>query len=350
MKNVWNILVLCLCCVLAGCSDDDSPIGGTAIQIESADLDFTAEGGEGSITVAGNGVISAVSDKDWCTVSVDGMTIHVTVAESQEITSRTALIVISSGADSREIPVVQAGALATLGDGPTSYVFGYDGGTFEYSFKSNVSYTVEIPEDAKAWISYVEDTDEEAASEGWTRLVFTANANEGETFRGAELSFSTGGKEVSLSVVEIGVNDIAGTWNCSYESGLIGTIVSGPIEIQPTGTSGEFSMSELTVSSMIPGISIPLTWMQNGQLGIVGGTDAYLSIIITAILSGNGLYSDLTCLGTPSYENGNLVYRFGNYVDASTGASIDGFGLYMLGADGRTLDIYYDFAISKQMQ
>ena len=143
-----------------------------------------------------------------------------------------------------------------------------------------MSYTVEIPEDAKAWISYVEDTDEEAASEGWTRLVFTANANEGETFRGAELSFSTGGKEVSLSVVEIGVNDIAGTWNCSYESGLIGTIVSGPIEIQPTGTSGEFSMSELTVSSMIPGISIPLTWMQNGQLGIVGGTDAYLSIII----------------------------------------------------------------------
>ena len=320
MKNVWNILVLCLCCVLAGCSDDDSPIGGTAIQIESADLDFTAEGGEGSITVAGNGVISAVSDKDWCTVSVDGMTIHVTVAESQEITSRTALIAISAGADSREIPVVQAGALATLGDGPTSYVFGYDGGTFEYSFKSNVSYTVEIPEDAKAWISYVEDTDEEAASEGWTRLVFTANANEGETFRGAELSFSTGGKEVSLSV----------------ES--------------RADPSGEFSMSELTVSSMIPGISIPLTWMQNGQLGIVGGTDAYLSIIITAILSGDGLYSDLTCLGTPSYENGNLVYRFGNYVDASSGASIDGFGLYMLGAEGGTLDIYYDFAISKQMQ
>ena len=101
---------------------------------------------------------------------------------------------------------------------------------------------------------------------------------------------------------------------------------------------------------MIPGISIPLTWMQNGQLGIVGGTDAYLSIIITAILSGDGLYSDLTCLGTPSYENGNLVYRFGNYVDASSGASIDGFGLYMLGAEGGTLDIYYDFAISKQMQ
>ena len=177
MKNVWNILVLCLCCVLAGCSDDDSPIGGTAIQIESADLDFTAEGGEGSITVAGNGVISAVSDKDWCTVSVDGMTIHVTVAESQEITSRTALIAISAGADSREIPVVQAGALATLGDGPTSYVFGYDGGTFEYSFKSNVSYTVEIPEDAKAWISYVEDTDEDEDEEDEHTLIFPDGAH-----------------------------------------------------------------------------------------------------------------------------------------------------------------------------
>lgn len=107
---------------LVGCNDDDSPVGESILNIKSADLDFTAVGGEGSIIVDGYGTISAASDKDWCTVSVDGMTIHVTVAESQEITSRTALITISTGTDSREVPVVQSGALATLGNEPTLHV------------------------------------------------------------------------------------------------------------------------------------------------------------------------------------------------------------------------------------
>lgn len=349
MKKILYFLMPFLCAGLAGCSDDYTPADGGIEKIESTDLNFTAAGGEGSITVDGFGWISAVSSQEWCEVRVEGMTVHVTVAESQEPTSRSAVVTISADGKSVEVPVVQAGALVTLYDNELSHVFDYDGGTFTFSFESTTGYIIEIPEDAKSWISYVEDTEAETSSENEKHLIFTVAANEAEAFRGAEILFSTGGRNLSLSVMEMSADDIAGTWDCSYESALMGSVVSGSVEVSATGMPGVFSMPDLIVSSQIPGIYIPLTWMPDGKLGVVGGTDVYHSMVITVVAAGEGLYSNLTCLATPSYENGNLVYRFGNYVDEVTGLPIYAFCLYML-TDGSPLDIYYNFTITKQIQ
>ncbi|MCR8916711.1 BACON domain-containing protein [Bacteroides sp. ET225] len=339
MKKILYFLMPFLCMGLVGCNDDDSPVGESILNIKSADLDFTAVGGEGSIIVDGYGTISAASDKDWCTVSVDGMTIHVTVAESQEITSRTALITISTGTDSREVPVVQSGALATLGNEPTLHVFGYDGGTFEYSFKSNVGYTVEIPEDAKSWISYVEDTEEEA--DGWTRLVFTASVNATGTLRGAKILFSTGGKETSFVVLEMEEADLLGTWDCSYTSPADGEH-SGKVEIVKS-QDGLMMMSELSMGTFIP------VAFSNGQFAVLGGQliGTYgMYYVITGTVQNGDLIFGGQCVADFSVDDGRVVIKVGD--------SFSYFGLWAINPSTMQsagyLEQYIDFILSKQMQ
>ena len=336
MKKILYFLMPFLCAGLVGCSEDYVPAEGGIEKIESTDLNFTAAGGEGSITVDGFGWITAVSNRDWCEVRVEGTTVHVMVAESQEPTSRSAVVTLSADGKSVEVPVVQAGALATLGDYNAHQVFDYEGGTFELSFKSNVSYSVEIPAAAKSWISYVEDTDEETAAEGWTRLVFTAAPNEAEVLRGAEVSFSTGGRDIPLSIVEMEAADIIGTWDCSY-TGVDGEM-SGQIQIINYGQYG-LMMEELSYGTLFP------VAFSNGLFAVYGGRQVGTMsgyLVVTAV--GGSFSGALTT--APYYDDGKLVIKVG---DASTYLS-----LYLIhpstGIPLTWLEEYNGLTITKQIQ
>lgn len=332
-----------LCAGLVGCSEDYVPAEGGIEKIESTDLNFTAAGGEGSITVDGFGWITAVSNRDWCEVRVEGTTVHVVVAESQEPTSRSAVVTLSADGKSVEVPVVQAGALATLGDYNAHQVFGYEGGTFELSFKSNVSYSVEIPAAAKSWISYVENTDEEAAAEGWTRLVFTAAPNEAEVLRGAEVSFSTGGRDILFSIVEMEATDIIGTWDCSY-TGSDGEM-SGQIQIEEDQQYGGYLMGELTFGAQIP------VDFSNGQFAILGGqiVGVYANryYMMTGITQNGGTSLNGQLVVSPYWADGRLVINAGD-------SSSFYFSLYAINPSTMQsagwLERYYNFTITKQIQ
>ena len=133
MKKIFSIITLCLCTLLVACSDDDSVT--SSLQIVATDgIDFSAASGEGTITVSANGTVTATSNKEWCTTSVEGNVIHVVVETSSEVTSRIALITISSGTRRKEVPVVQAGAVTILDEYDLYYSCGYEGGQFDYSF------------------------------------------------------------------------------------------------------------------------------------------------------------------------------------------------------------------------
>lgn len=331
MKKLLNIFILSLCCILASCSDDDSPVGGT-LTIASTDLDFTAGGGEGSIVVAGTGAITAVSDKDWCTVSVEGMTVHVTVATSDDITSRTAVVTISSGIESVEVPVVQTGLVANIGG--SDRCFGYAGGTF--TIETNTTYTVTIPEDAQEWISYTEETDESGRK---TQLVF--NVGSATALRGTEISLQLGGKEHKISVVQIEADDIVGTWNCSYLSGNLEQDLSG--EIMIADTQDGLMMSELSL-----GTGLPIT-LEDGQFSLLGGViigtwqNYYVATGIT--LNGSSSLSG-TISGTLHYADGTMTITIG---DASSYFSLYAINPSTMSSEG-WIEQYHNFTISKQIQ
>lgn len=75
-----------------------------ALEVVSQNIDFTADGGVGTIVVKSFFPVTATSstqsdpDNDWCTVSVSCKTITVTATENVGITTRTAEIKITTAA------------------------------------------------------------------------------------------------------------------------------------------------------------------------------------------------------------------------------------------------------------
>ena len=339
MKKILYFLMPFLCAGLVGCSDDYTPAEGGIEKIESTDLNFTAAGGEGSITVDGFGWISAVSNQEWCEVRVEGMTVHVTVAESQEVTSRSAIVAISAEGDSVEVPVVQAGVISDIG--ALNRAFGYDGGTF--TIGTNVNYSIEIPEEAKDWISYSEEVNPES---GKTQFVF--NVEPSATCRATSLEVRFGSNVYSLNVIQMEATDILGSWNCSYVSGAYEQTLSGPITIRESG--GSLLMPELSAN-----LSIPLILNSDFSLSVIGGEQVatYMGMfpVVTAALYGGYVTwsPDAECRASLVYEDGKLVYRFGGNYSDYLGATVENFCLWIQGVS-QPLEIYYNFTITKQIQ
>ena len=71
------------------------------LQIVSSNVTFESAGGTGTIKVNAISEITATSNKDWCTVSVNGDIINVSVIENNDMSGRTAAVTITDGEASR---------------------------------------------------------------------------------------------------------------------------------------------------------------------------------------------------------------------------------------------------------
>lgn len=314
MKKIFSIITLCLCTLLVACSDEEAVT--SSLQVVATDgIDFSAASGEGTITVSATEAITATSNKDWCTTTVEGNVVHVAVTTSSEVTSRIALVTISAGTSSVDVPVIQAGAVTIVDDYNLYYCCGYDGGEFDFSFKTNSSYSVEVPEEAAGWLTYTYDTENNV-------LKFNVAASADKTPRGAEVKLSAGAKELvlSLSQIEASLDLIGGYWNMSYISGAYGQEVAG------TGQIGMLSGNIVLVDALQENY-LPLEIGENGTLSVpanvvVGSTSGYTLKTATA-LSG-GYYSlSVPCVAVPKVKDGKLIYHFGHCSAYTDGQAVD---------------------------
>lgn len=314
MKKIFSIITLCLCTLLVACSDEEAVT--SSLQVVATDgIDFSAASGEGTITVSATEAITATSNKEWCTTTVEGNVVHVAVTTSSEVTSRIALVTISAGTSSVDVPVIQAGAVTIVDDYNLYYCCGYDGGEFDFSFKTNSSYSVEVPEEAAGWLTYTYDTENNV-------LKFNVAASADKTPRGAEVKLSAGAKELvlSLSQIEVSLDLIGGYWNMSYISGAYGQEVAG------TGQIGMLSGNIVLVDALQENY-LPLEIGENGTLSVpanvvVGSTSGYTLKTATA-LSG-GYYSlSVPCVAVPKVKDGKLIYHFGHCSAYTDGQAVD---------------------------
>lgn len=290
MKKIFSIITLCLCTLLVACSDEEAVT--SSLQVVATDgIDFSAASGEGTITVSATEAVTAASNKEWCTTTVEGNVVHVAVTTSSEVTSRIAVVTISAGTNSVDVPVIQAGAVTILDDYNLYYCCGYDGGEFDFSFKTNTSYSVEVPEEAAGWLTYTYDTENNV-------LKFNVAASADKTPRGAEVKLSAGAKELvlSLSQIEVSADMIGGYWDMSYISG------AHEQEIVGTGQVGMLS-GNLVIIDALQENYLPLEVGENGNLSVpanvtVGSFSGYTLKTATA-LSG-GYYSlSVPCVAVP---------------------------------------------------
>lgn len=343
MKKIFSIITLCLCTLLVACSDEEAVT--SSLQVVATDgIDFSAASGEGTITVSATEAVTAASNKEWCTTTVEGNVVHVAVTTSSEVTSRIALVTISAGTSSVDVPVIQAGAVTIVDDYNLYYCCGYDGGEFDFSFKTNSSYSVEVPEEAAGWLTYTYDTENNV-------LKFNVAASADKTPRGAEVKLSAGAKELvlSLSQIEVSLDLIGGYWNMSYISGAYGQEVAG------TGQIGMLSGNIVLVDALQENY-LPLEIGENGTLSVpanvvVGSTSGYTLKTATA-LSG-GYYSlSVPCVAVPKVKDGKLIYHFGHCSAYTDGQAVDYPMIYAFAGSSAAgwLECYENLEISKPLE
>lgn len=343
MKKIFSIITLCLCTLLVACSDDDSVT--SSLQIVATDgIDFSAASGEGTITVSANGTVTATSNKEWCTTSVEGNVIHVVVETSSEVTSRIALITISSGTSRIEVPVVQAGAVTILDEYDLYYSCGYEGGQFDYSFKTNTSYSIEVPEEAAGWLTYTYDTENNV-------LKFNVAASSDKAPRGAEVKLIAGAKELVLSIsqIEVPTSILGGNWDMSYISGAHEQPISG------TGQVGVLEGIGIVLIDALKENYLPLEIGEGGILTIPSGVQVgvFNGYSLKTVVSISGGYYSLStsCVAVPKVKDGKLIYHFGSCSRYTGGVAVECPMIYAFSGSSAAgfLEIYEDLEISKPL-
>jgi hypothetical protein len=107
MKKIFYITFLSAV-LAAACTDEPyRSFDDTQVQIESADVTFSALGGTSSIVVAESAPVKVVSNKDWCTTQVNGAEITVTVTPNMSIFNRTAMLTLTVQDKTNYVPVTQ---------------------------------------------------------------------------------------------------------------------------------------------------------------------------------------------------------------------------------------------------
>ena len=156
MKKITSIFALLLCVFVFSCSNDDDK-ETSSLQIVSSNVTFESAGGTGTIKVNAISEITATSNKDWCTVSVNGDIINVSVIENNDMSGRTAAVTITDGEASTLVPVSQGGCVILYNKSELGHAFTYAGGSATVSFSTTASYSIEVPAEAQSWLSYTLD-------------------------------------------------------------------------------------------------------------------------------------------------------------------------------------------------
>lgn len=129
MKKIYGILCVLFCFFWAGCDEDDSVVEGTGFDIVERNVNFTAAGGNLTVTLSVEGD-KVQSDQDWCTASISGKIVTVSLEANPGLEGRTAKVTVSRGTENISFPVTQGGNIV-----PTAEVenvsFDANGGTKE---------------------------------------------------------------------------------------------------------------------------------------------------------------------------------------------------------------------------
>lgn len=205
LKNIYTLLLLVGCLFVAtACSEDDEGTAAVTLKVIKSDVKFGAAAATGTIEVSSAGAITAVASEDWCTVSVDGniVTVSVTVLDDRE--SRSALVTITDVSGQVEVPVYQSGIVWSL-KGKDCYVVSNKAATVTIPAKIDCDYTA-TP--SASWITG------ELTKDGY---VVSLAENTGAA-RGGTITFKSVLGEKVYTFVQAVATDFVGTYTALYQT------------------------------------------------------------------------------------------------------------------------------------
>lgn len=157
-KYIYYVLVILCTAGFNACSSDDDDYleSGQSIQITKSEVLFQAAASTGVVEFAAIGTVTATTDRDWCTASVSGNSVNVSVTENGSLEGRTSLLTLKCGADSINVTVQQTGLVFQVSAGSSIITDSDSEHTVAYGLNANVSLTFESDAD---WFSAVADGD-----------------------------------------------------------------------------------------------------------------------------------------------------------------------------------------------
>lgn len=197
---IWFVLLGFL---YASCSRDSGVVvSEPQLKVVESQIIFETTGGTGYIKVMASEQVTAISNQNWCTVSLSGNTINLAVEANEGMGGRTAIIAIKSGAETTTVTAVQTGAFVWLKDfqNGQSLQFLSEGSTLKTAASSSFPITVEKPD----WISY------EFANDS---LYLTAAA--GSPASGT-IVFTSGGLTKAYPVLRCSYAGLLGEWDMQF--------------------------------------------------------------------------------------------------------------------------------------
>ena len=197
-----------LCCgvtaVLTACGDDDLTgyvPEGNAIHIVQNDLLFTAEGSSASVVVDAGGEITAKVNADWCTAAVSGYVVTVTTQPNSSFEGRTAVLTISAGQATRQLPVQQQGMVLDLPLVTNGHYSPNEGDVYTTTLNHSLPVTVTSPQ---SWIHPEMDGN---------TLRVTVDSNVGGHIRRGLVAFECGGIADTLRLAQFDMmDDVVGSY------------------------------------------------------------------------------------------------------------------------------------------
>ncbi|MCQ2180889.1 MAG: BACON domain-containing protein [Bacteroidales bacterium] len=152
MKKIFAICI-CLAGIFVSCKKETP-----SISLSQTSIEAEAEGGSFSISVVANVDWSLLCNDSWIKLKRDkgSNTVTVTVLKNSNTEGRNGQVKFSSPDASAVLSVSQKQQNTIVLDGDNLINITEDECTFSVDTKSNITYKVEIPDDAKKWLSVLE--------------------------------------------------------------------------------------------------------------------------------------------------------------------------------------------------
>lgn len=216
MKNIYfNILFMAICLIaITGCNKDEDTIASDLI-ILKAQTNMDAQGGEGYVEICSTQQITAkFTEGDWCTIKeISNDKVTFTVNANYGYSGRAAQLVIDNGISNQKLTVTQAGAIFIFEDNKWIQRVTNEAAILPVKQYGSFPCIVSIPEEAKSWLSYKEDTNGKGGK-------FSLTKNTSGNIRASVVTVTCGDRSFDYQILQYEVDDFLGKWNGQFTPNL----------------------------------------------------------------------------------------------------------------------------------
>lgn len=212
LRTAKCMAVICLVLLGNACGNDTVGLETEkSVTILKSDLLFEPLGRTGFVEVQAQGVVTAELQSDWCSASVEGNMVSVTVEDNGSFEGRTALLTISADGAQVQLPVQQRGM--ALGSLPKNNDhIGNAGGRLSYYIRHDLPFNLTTEDE---WIHATMDGDS---------LHVDIDRNADVRLRRGVLEYECAGYTGQLDIVQYDLDTILGDW---YLGGSMGGAPTG---------------------------------------------------------------------------------------------------------------------------